>query len=195
MKKLLVSLIVGLGLVGLASPTALAHVTVRPVEVGIGSFQTFSIGVPVEKDQNTVKLRLVIPEGLESVRPNVKPGWKVTVKKTGEGESAKVTELEWSEGQIPAGLRDDFLFSAKVPASTQTLVWKAYQTYQDGTVVSWDETGHSDHHKAETDNKGPASETQLINDLDQSQSNRGPLVSYLALGLSLVALALAFRRR
>lgn len=118
---------------------ALAHVVVRPASVGVGAYQTFTIGVPTEKDIATTEVRLVIPEGLESVRPNVKPGWTIELVKTGEGHDAMVSEIIWKGGSIGADFRDDFLFSAKAPPTETKLTWKAYQTYSDGSVVSWDQ--------------------------------------------------------
>lgn len=153
---------------------AYAHVVVKPAEVGIASWQTFSVGVPNEQDQPTTGVRLVIPTGLEHVSPNVKPGWQIQMKHGeqavegddhSEGE-APVTEILWTGGSIPVGQRDEFVFSAKVPDSETTLQWKAYQTYQDGTIVAWDQDpqaqseGESDFSKA-----GPYSQTKIINDL------------------------------
>lgn len=152
-----------------------AHVTVKPNQANVAAFQTFTMGVPTEKDIPTVALRLVMPDGLNYVSPNVKPGWTITTKKEGEGEGAKVTEIEWTGGSIPAGQRDEFLFSAQVPADETTITWKAYQTYEDGTVVSWDQNPDSlknlsDAQKEENEKKGvgPYSQTKVVNDLATS---------------------------
>jgi uncharacterized protein YcnI len=76
----------------LAVSPAFAHVVVRPAQVGVGAFQTFTVGVPNEKDKATVAVRLVLPEGLGHVSPNVKPGWTIELvheeAKAMEGESA-----------------------------------------------------------------------------------------------------------
>jgi uncharacterized protein YcnI len=148
---------------------ASAHVVVKPSETGVGEWQTFNVSVPSEKESPTVSVKLLIPEGLESVAPNVKPGWNVKVVKTGEGESAVVTEIDWTGGSIPGGLRDDFFFSGHVPAEATTLKWKAYQTYGDGTVVAWDANEEdiplNDQGERESDTMGPFSETKVINDL------------------------------
>lgn len=186
-----------------------AHVVVKPAQVGIGSFQTFTMGVPVEKDIPTTGLRLVIPEGLNYVTPNVKQGWKIEVKKTGTGEDAKVIEITWTGGSIPAGQRDEFLFSAKVPATETSLNWKAYQTYSDGMVVAWD---HDPAAAKSDDDESlpPYSVTKVINDLvvtsapmtpqmDESQGRThqktDTAVAYVALALGAVALALSLRKR
>jgi hypothetical protein len=61
--------------------------------------------------------------------------------------SEEVKELIWMNGSIPVGQRDDFVFSAQAPADESTLVWKAYQTYADGTVVAWDVASDADQPK------------------------------------------------
>ncbi len=173
-----------------------AHVVVKPGQAGVATFQTFTIGVPNEKDNPTVALRLVVPDGLNHISPNVKPGWKIEIKKEGEGESAKVTEISWTGGSIPEGQRDDFLFSGQVPAEGTTLTWKAYQTYQDGSVVSWDQDAKDmpdeDKEKMEEQGKGPYSTTKVINDIATTASEEKPVKSTSTANvLALAALALA----
>lgn len=145
-----------------------AHVVVKPDTAKIAAWQTFVMQVPVEKDQPTNGLRLVIPAGLKNVMPNVKPGWTIEVKKNGEGEGAIVTEIDWKGGSIPTGQRDEFAFSAQVPAAETELHWKAYQTYQDGTVVSWDEDAMEEMNHSDNENSGPYSVTKVVNDLTKS---------------------------
>src|SRR5262245_6122899 len=116
--NLLVTVLVGSVL--FVAPVS-AHVVVKPQEVGIGAFQTFTIGVPVEKDFATTEVRLVLPNGLQHVTPNVKNGWNIEVKKSGEGENAKATEIIWSGNVIPSGFREEFSFSAQVPAKEAKL--------------------------------------------------------------------------
>jgi len=136
-KKILVALSLVIGTFFSVTP-AFAHVSVKPGEVGVGERMNFVVSVPTEEEDPTVQVRLVIPEGLQSVTPFVKQGWNIELKKTGEGEEAKVTEIIWSEGSIPAERRDEFLFSAQAPAEETSLIWKAYQTYGDGDVVAWE---------------------------------------------------------
>lgn len=193
----------------MTSNTAFAHIVVRPNQVGVAAFQTFTVGVPVEKDIPTTSVRLIIPEGLQHVTPNVKPGWEVAVKEEGQGESATVTEITWTGGAIPSGQRDEFLFSAQVPAKEAKVVWKAYQTYADGSVVAWDQdpNDHHGHDNGATDG-GPYSETNVVNDIATEPSvttatsgrtvpsAQLPLImSGLALILSSGALAMQLRRK
>lgn len=207
MKSLILALIVGISLISARS--AFAHVVVKPAEVGVGQFQTFIVSVPNEKDTSTVAVRLIVPRGLEHVSPNVKPGWNIEIKKAGEsmkgeilntGEKAPdpetVTEIVWTGGSIPAGQRDDFLFSAKVPADTGELTWMAYQTYSDGTTVSWDSAPTADHDQAAEDPlKGPASKTKIINDLKAESAapilEIGDAKENLTLALAVLAIVIA----
>lgn len=115
------------------SPT-LAHVTVKPDTVITAKFQTFTVSVPVEKEIGTTEIKLEIPENLNHVTPNVKNGWEV-IRELDEEENS-VKTLTW-KGYIPAGFREEFIFSAQAPSQEGELAWKAYQTYEDGSVVEW----------------------------------------------------------
>jgi uncharacterized protein YcnI len=175
----------------LLAQSAFAHVGVKPNKAGIGAYQVFTVGVPSEKDSATTMVRLVIPEGLESVSPNVKTGWNIELKK----DADKVTEIVWRGGSIPAHFRDEFLFSAKVPAQETALNWKAYQTYKNGETVSWDlgpnqEQPKTAEGKSDFSKSGPYSTTEVVDDLKPVSvplSSR-PQVSFV---LSLVAVAIA----
>lgn len=140
---------------------ASAHVVVTPKSVPGNSYQTFVMSVPVEKPTATTRVRLLIPEGVTSVRPNVKPGWNIEVKKQIVGTSTEVvSEIIWT-GTIPADFRDEFAFSVKTPKEG-ILNWKAYQTYSDGTIVAWDADPKVSSGAMTTDTKaGPYSSTVL----------------------------------
>ncbi len=174
-----------------------AHVTVKPSTAGVATYQIFSIAVPVEREIPTVSIRLVIPESLTNVSPNVKPGWKIEVKKNQKGN---VTEILWTGGTIPEGQRDDFLFSAKTPAQPTALKWTAYQTYRDGTVISWDKNPEDQPKKenGEPDfsRSGPYSETKIVDDLTTKKGLNVPMaVSLVALIFSVASLVLVQRKR
>jgi uncharacterized protein YcnI len=126
-----------------------AHVTVKPESVKPGAFQTFDVGVANEKEIPTIKVRLVMPEGVEGVKPTQKIGWQINLKKEGE----VVKEIEWASGTIPVGFREEFSFSAKSPTKEANIYWKAYQTYQDGSEVAWDQIS-TEKHSEKSDHKG-----------------------------------------
>ena len=120
------------------SVSASAHVVVKPDEVLTAGFQTFNVGVPNEKAISTTSIKVAIPAGVKYVQPTQKDGWQIDVEKVGAGEDSIVKSITWSGGEVKAGFRDDFTFSGQVPEKVSELEWKAYQTYSDGTIVSWE---------------------------------------------------------
>lgn len=171
----------------LAAPiSAFAHVVITPNEALTGAYQTFTTSVPNEKDISVTGIRLIIPESVESVTPTVKPGWEIQTKKSGD----KTIEITWTGGTIPAELRDEFTFSAHLPSQAGDINWKAYQTYQDGSVVSWDQKPAEDH-SHESEDKGPYSTTTVSDKVEtttEPQTNSSPVAPYI---MSILALALS----
>lgn len=190
-------LIVGLSIV-IASAvmplSASAHVVVKPSQATIGAYQVFTTSVPNEKAIPVTGVRLVIPDTVESVTPTVKQGWKIETKKKGD----VVTEISWAGGAIDPGLRDEFSFMAHVPSQPGEIHWKAYQTYQDGSVVSWDQKPSDDHAHGDTD-KGPYSTTVVKSDAEDEKTHQDtsqPIVAYVLGGAALlVSLYAVIRRR
>lgn len=175
------------------SGSASAHVVVKPSEVAPAAFQTFTIGVPNEKDIPTTQVKILIPSGVEHVTPTNKPEWQIDTEKEGE----LVRSITWHGGSIESGLRDDFTFSAKVPAQESSLEWKAYQTYSDGTIIAWDQSGESKGHGG---NSGPFSATRVaspISEQDNSQiiAERAMYVSIASIIVSLGAIFFVTRKR
>jgi uncharacterized protein YcnI len=173
---------------------ASAHVTVTPAEVPISSFQTFTVSVPNEKTVGTIALRLEVPAGLERVTPTVKPGWTISTKKDANGV---VTEISWTGGRIPAERRDEFTFSAKVPAEESKIAWKAHQSYADGTIVAWTMDPNMAH-EDDFSTSGPYSVTKVINDLGSapgySNLRASELASFVLAAVALVVAGLALAR-
>jgi len=201
-KKIVVGSIIAIAIALLPQAT-FAHVIVKPNEAKPGAFQTFTVSVPNEKDTPTTALKLEIPAGLQHVTPTVKPGWQVAVEKEGEGETATVKAISWTGGVVPAGLRDDFTFSAQVPSEATTLKWKAYQTYESG-IVSWNlEEGQqpkTTDGKPDFSTAGPLSTTKVatesappVNQAEQTAS-RAFYVAVASVLISLCALFLATRK-
>jgi uncharacterized protein YcnI len=158
------------------SGIASAHVAVKPGEVLTGAFQTFTVGVPVEKDIATTSVKLEVPKGLGHVTPTVKPGWTIQVEKEGTGEAAVVRSITWSGNEIGAGYRDDFTFSARTPDQPVDLQWKAYQTYADGSVVQWRLTEDKQPKNADGSpdftNSGPFSVTKVLGESAQDTATK-----------------------
>lgn len=149
-------------------PAASAHVVVKPAETLSAEFETFTVSVPNEKNVATVSIKLAIPDGLKHVSPTQKAGWRITVDRTGADSESPVTAITWSGSSIDVGLRDTFNFSAQAPAATTTLKWRAYQTYADGTIVSWDK----DDAPTSDTNSGPLSITNVVKTASTEIANR-----------------------
>ena len=119
---------------------AAAHATVKTdtgaSESRAGGYETYRLQVPVEKDMATTSVRLLVPAGLKIGTFLPVPGFTRSVRTDASGT---ITEVTWT-GRIAPMEFQRFLFSAANPADPATLVFKVYQTYQGGTVVSWDDS-------------------------------------------------------
>lgn len=192
--------------VGVAS----AHVTVWPRQTIAGAFERYAVRVPTEKDIPTVQVELQFPEGLTVSSFQPKPGWTYEVQRDAVGT---ITGVIWSGGQIGSGEFDEFGFVARNPEEPSELIFVAYQTYQDGSVVTWDGSAGSENPASITtvteapvdaveDNGQGAERPQTTDGRDVSESPLGAMgivwLSVLALVLGLVALVLSMiglRRR
>lgn len=157
-----------------------AHVLVEPKEVGVGEALKFTVDVPSEQeDKSTISIRLVLPYEMR-VGVYTKPGWNAEIKKVPGDIPNLASEIIWSGGEIPTQFKDQFEFYTSVPPEETTLAWKAYQTYNDGSIVAWeldpsagqptDEEGNPDFSEF-----GPYSQTRVINDLQEEQVSETPI--------------------
>jgi uncharacterized protein YcnI len=214
MKKYLLSLFIGFSVFLFFSAPAFAHVIVTPNKVGIAEIQDFTVSVPNERDNPVVSVKLLIPKGVMEVVPDGASGWTITTKSSGSGDQQTVSEIDWDGGSIPVGQREEFIFQAQAPATPTTVFWKAYQTYSDGTIVSWDVDPKtldnlSDAQQdalADKENKGEYSTTQVINDLAASNmmaasqneaaqnAQMAELLAGFAVLLAIVAIFIALKK-
>ncbi|HEX7058103.1 MAG TPA: YcnI family protein, partial [Bacilli bacterium] len=160
--------------------TAFAHVKVYPGETMQGAYEKFTVRVPSEKDGNTVKVELKIPEDVDVSRVEPKDGWKYELVKD---ENGKITAIVWTA--VGRGLSvtefAEFNIQGKVSSTAGKLVWKAIQTYSDHSTVEWAGAEDSD---------TPASVTMVRTKSDaaaRENSNKAPLAVSLSLIFSLVA--------
>jgi uncharacterized protein YcnI len=143
-----------LGLAGLGTTAAQAHVTARGDSTAPGSFSQVTFRVPNESDSaGTVKVAVELPQTTPFAFVSVKPvpGWSVEAKEAPlpapvEAEGATLTKavrtVTWTADkgtQIAPGEYQDFSISAGPPPEEGTLAMPATQTYSDGEVVAWDE--------------------------------------------------------
>jgi uncharacterized protein YcnI len=133
MSRRVISVLVSLFVLLVAS-VASAHVTVWPKQSPVNGYERYTIRVPNEKDNPTVKLRVELPVGTTYSAVLPVSGWKFETEKDGSG---KVVALDWSGGEIKPGEFLEFGISVRNPKDAADVAFKAYQTYQDGTTVEW----------------------------------------------------------
>ena len=138
-------------LFALAGPAS-AHVTVNPSTATQGAYTKVSFRVPTESDSlSTTKVEINMPTDtpIASVSLKPLPGWTAdAVKsklaapiKTDDGELTEaITKITWTADAasvIKPGQFQEFDVSLGPLPTTGQVVFKALQTYSDGSVVRW----------------------------------------------------------
>jgi uncharacterized protein YcnI len=153
-RVLAAGLAVGATLVGVlafAGPAS-AHVTINPQEATQGSYGRFAFRVPNESDDaSTVKLEVSLPADapVASVSTQPVPGWTAVVERATlptpiEAHGTQITEavskITWTAaggGGVKPGEFQEFPISLGPLPEVDMMVFKALQTYSDGTVARW----------------------------------------------------------
>jgi uncharacterized protein YcnI len=120
-------------LVVVAPTAALAHVTVSPEGVAPEDYATLTVKVPNEKEIPTTEVRVEVPEGFKLGGVQPVPGWEHRFEEDG----GVVTAVVWSGGEIGPREFQQFPVSAQAPKEPGEYAWRAFQTYEDGSVVEW----------------------------------------------------------
>lgn len=146
----------------LAVPAS-AHVTVHSTDATSGGDDAEIVfRVPNEETAaTTTKVEIALPadQPIAGVYAENKPGWSVATKRqtlkvpiaTDDGTiTTAVTTVTWTAtaGGTGIGLYDDFTLAAGHLPETDQLVFKALQTYSNGQVTRWIETGTDPEHPA-----------------------------------------------
>jgi periplasmic copper chaperone A len=150
MKRLIVAPAVAAAALVVFAPAASAHVTVDPSSAPKGGEITLGFRVPNEmSNADTVKVQIFFPttNPILGVDPESIRGWQDTVItqhlttpiQTDDGPvSDVVSEIDWSGGPIAVGHFNEFYVLAQsLPTNTNSLVFKALQTYSNGDIVRW----------------------------------------------------------
>ena len=138
MKKIFACIVSMIAMMVLFAGVANAHVTVQPEETWQGKYEVFTVRVPSENEEApTTKVEVIIPDEVNITRFEPKPGWTYEVQKNDTGKITGVTWTTEGEGLSPTEFAD-FTMQGRVDDEAMELVWKAYQTYKDGSVVDWD---------------------------------------------------------
>lgn len=215
MKKMLTSFVVMLGAFSLFAGIASAHVTVLPKETTQGSYEMFTVRVPSENETvQTTQVKVEFPEDVNISRIEPKSGWKYEIQKDA---SDKITSVTWTAEE--EGLKSTefglFNIQGKVADDATEIVFKAYQTYQDGSVVEWvgaqdaekpasvttvnpkPADGSDDHHSAtNTTETKEEVKTNTEEVKETTSSSNAPLyVSIAALVAGLLSLVISLRKR
>jgi uncharacterized protein YcnI len=138
-----------IGAVVLVTGPAWAHVTISPASAPKGSDAVLGFNVADESESaSTTEVVIVFPTDHPIATALVEPiaGWTakvdtVKVEKPIQTDEGAVTEavsrVTWSGGNIEPGQFQQFAVSVGLPDDADSLVFKALQTYSDGTVVRW----------------------------------------------------------
>jgi periplasmic copper chaperone A len=134
-------------LVAVAGP-AYAHVTANPNEAAANSYFRTALRVGHGcSGSPTIAVRVKIPDGVISAKPQVKPGWSIEIKMrkldkpldAGHGRmvSETVDEIAWRGGNLADAYFDEFGLSLRLPAGAgRTLYFPVVQECEQG-VHRW----------------------------------------------------------
>jgi uncharacterized protein YcnI len=122
-----------LALAAAAAPAA-AHVTLEQREAPAHSYYKAQLRVTHGcKGSPTVRVRVRLPDGVLSVKPQPKPGWKVETTKVKlakpieDGHGNRITEVvgevAWSGGSLPDEQFDEFAVMMRLPDRPGTTVY------------------------------------------------------------------------
>jgi uncharacterized protein YcnI len=112
---------------------AFGHVTVQPKQSAPGAVEKYILRVPTEKFVPTVRVDVEFPATLTVSAFEPKTGWKIEEKKDASGKIIGVT----LNGSLGPGESTQFNFTARNPVETGKLIFRAIQTYEDGTKSEW----------------------------------------------------------
>jgi len=115
----------------LALPAA-AHVTVAPQQSPLGASQVYKVRVHNDDKTPTATVMLQIPAGVEiSSVENVAGGTSKTTKTGG-----RVTAITWAIA-VPVGKYVELAFTAKNPASGNSVNWNVTEKFADGSTIEY----------------------------------------------------------
>lgn len=128
-----------------------AHVTANPREAPAAStvVVAFRVGHGCSDGVPTNEVTIKIPDGVYSLKPMVKPGWKIETvvgplsepaEAHGEPVTEGVKEVHYTAGQVPDNHFDDFTVRFTTPDKEgETLWFPVTQGCPQGGELSWSE--------------------------------------------------------
>lgn len=124
---------------------ATAHVTIDPVQANANNYFRAALRVPHGcKGSPTTRIRVRIPEGVLSVKAQVKPGWTISIVRStlvvpvDDGHGNKITEtvseVGWSGGRLDDAHFEEFGLVMRLPdRAGSTLYFPVVQDCEQGT--------------------------------------------------------------
>ncbi|MGK2739523.1 YcnI family copper-binding membrane protein [Tepidicaulis sp. LMO-SS28] len=115
------------------SSAARAHVVLENTRAGADSYTRTTFLVPHGcEGAATTAIRVKLPGGILTAKPQPKAGWRVEVKKTalpepvtgphGASFTEQVSEIIWRGGNLPDAQFDEFKIHLRLPAFTEKTV-------------------------------------------------------------------------
>lgn len=132
---------IALTLLAFAAPLpALAHVVAAPDTARAGSYAAvaFRVGHACSAGDATLKVRIEIPPGVVSARPQPKPGWTYEIEREPGADPKAAPSAVTYVGRLPDEAFDEFPLLMKLPAAGDTLVFPVIQTCERGET-QWTE--------------------------------------------------------
>jgi len=124
-----------LAVLALAVPApALAHVVAAPDTARAGSYAAvaFRVGHACSAGDVTLKVRIEIPPGVVSARPQPKPGWTYEIEREPGADPKAAPSAVTYVGRLPDEAFDEFPLLMKLPAAGDSLVFPVIQTCEKG---------------------------------------------------------------
>jgi uncharacterized protein YcnI len=134
-------------LVALVSPVPVyAHVVVVPAESEAGGWERYSVLVPTEKESATTRVEVRLPNGMDVIAVEAKPGWQGRYDPFPVGAA----RVSWEGGRIASDEFVSFEFLAWNPKAPTVVQWQATQWYEDGSSDRWGAPGTDADHASRT---------------------------------------------
>lgn len=128
----------------LAGQAASAHIVADPAEGPAGGYFRTALRIGHGCGASpTTALKVLLPDGLVSVRPQAKPGWQIEIETVklaqpidaghGRKSDTAIASVRWHGGNLPNEHFDEFGLSLKLPDQPGRDLWlKAIQTCANG---------------------------------------------------------------
>ena len=191
-------LMVGGAVALVTCPSAAAHVDAKADGATPGGFGVVTLGVPTESGKaTTTKVEVRIPDEtpMRTVRAEPVAGWTLNIQKRkidpplrkddGTPVNEVVSTVTWTAnpgGGIPQGQFQEFALYVGPMPDTDTLALPTTQTFADGTTEAWAEQT--------TGAEKPKFPVPTIAIGAKAGGGLLPVISWTALGLSVVGLGL-----